>query len=95
MRSITYQMTTARFPACRDLKGFDFAKAQVDEALVRELSELSFLASAHNVVFIGGPGTGKTPRLGNRNRGRTAPREACALLLNCRADQCLGGEIDR
>ncbi|WP_186025139.1 IS21-like element helper ATPase IstB, partial [Burkholderia gladioli] len=42
------------------LKGFDFAQAHVDEALVRELSELSFLASAHNVVFIGGPGTGKT-----------------------------------
>ncbi len=60
VRSIAYQMTAARFPAHRDLKGFDFAQAHVDEALVRELSELSFLASAHNVVFIGGPGTGKT-----------------------------------
>jgi DNA replication protein DnaC len=60
VRSIAYQMTAARFPAHRDLKGFDFAQAQVDEALVRELSELSFLASAYNVVFIGGPGTGKT-----------------------------------
>lgn len=46
VRSIAYQMTAARFPAHRDLKGFDFAQAQVDEALVRELSELSFLASA-------------------------------------------------
>ncbi|ABO60038.1 MULTISPECIES: IS21-like element helper ATPase IstB [Burkholderia] len=60
VRSIAYQMTAARFPAHRDLKGFDFAQAHVDEALVRELSDLSFLASAHNVVFIGGPGTGKT-----------------------------------
>ena len=55
-----YQMTAACFSAHRDLKGFDFAQAHVDEAPVRELSELSFLASAHNVVFIGGPGTGKT-----------------------------------
>lgn len=60
VRSIAYQMTAARFPAHRDLKGFDFAQAHVDEALVRELIDLSFLASAHNVVFIGGPGTGKT-----------------------------------
>src|SRR5215469_1809136 len=49
VRSIAYQMTAARFPAHRDLKGFDFAQAHVDEALVRELSELSFLESAHNV----------------------------------------------
>jgi DNA replication protein DnaC len=60
VRSIAYQMTAAHFPAHRDLKGFDFAQAQVDEPLVRELYDLSFLASAHNVVFIGGPGTGKT-----------------------------------
>jgi hypothetical protein len=26
VRSITYQMTAARFPAHRDLKGFDFAQ---------------------------------------------------------------------
>ncbi|SDJ35844.1 IstB-like ATP binding protein [Paraburkholderia steynii] len=60
VRSIAYQMTAARFPAHRDLKGFDFSEARVDEALIRELNDLAFLASAHNVVFIGGPGTGKT-----------------------------------
>ena len=60
VRSIAYQMTAARFPAHRDLKGFDFSAARVDEALIRELNDLAFLSSAHNVVFIGGPGTGKT-----------------------------------
>jgi DNA replication protein DnaC len=40
VRSIAYQMTAARFPAHRNLKGFDFAQAHVDEALVRELSAL-------------------------------------------------------
>lgn len=60
VRSIAYQMGAARFPAHRDLKGFDFAQARVDEELIRDLYQLKFLESAHNVVLIGGPGTGKT-----------------------------------
>jgi DNA replication protein DnaC len=60
VRSIAYQMTAARFPAHRDLPGFDFAQAKVDEALVRQLHAGDFINAAHNVVFIGGPGTGKT-----------------------------------
>src|SRR5512135_2993673 len=59
VRSIAYQMTAARFPAHRDLPGFDFAQAKVDEALVRRLHGGDFIDAAHNVVFIGGPGTGK------------------------------------
>jgi len=60
VRSMAYQMRIARFPAHRDLAGFDFAQASVDESLVRELHQLKFLDCAHNAVFIGGPGTGKT-----------------------------------
>lgn len=60
VRSIAYQMTVARFPAHRDLAGFEFAQSRVDEALVRRLQTLQFLEAAHNVVLIGGPGTGKT-----------------------------------
>ncbi len=60
MRSIAYQMTAARFPAHRDLAGFDFAGASVDETLVRQLHTSAFTEAAHNVVLIGGPGTGKT-----------------------------------
>jgi DNA replication protein DnaC len=60
VRSIAYQMGAARFPAHRDLKGFDFAQTRVDEELIRDLYQLKFLESAHNVVLIGGPGTGKT-----------------------------------
>ena len=57
---MAYQMRAARFPHHRDLTGFAFDQAQVDEALVRQLHELKFVDSAHNVVFVGGPGTGKT-----------------------------------
>jgi DNA replication protein DnaC len=60
VRSMAYQMRAARFPHHRDLAGFAFDQAQVDEALVRQLHELRFIDSAHNVVFVGGPGTGKT-----------------------------------
>ncbi len=60
VRSMAYQMRVARFPSHRDLAGFDFAQAHVEEALVRELHTLRFAESAHNVVFVGGPGTGKT-----------------------------------
>ena len=60
VRSMAYQMRVARFPSHRDLAGFDFAQASVDEGLVRELHQLKFLDCAHNVVLIGGPGTGKT-----------------------------------
>ncbi|MFG1352823.1 IS21-like element helper ATPase IstB [Xanthobacter autotrophicus] len=60
VRSTTYQLKTARFPAYRDLPGFDFASSEVNEALVRQLHRCEFLDDAHNVVLIGGPGTGKT-----------------------------------
>jgi len=60
MRSVSYQMSAAKFPAHRDLAGFDFTSSKVDRALVEQLSDLSFTDGAHNAVFIGGPGTGKT-----------------------------------
>lgn len=60
VRSISYQLKSARFPAHRDLAGFKFEDSAVDVALVKALHGCEFLADAHNVVFIGGPGTGKT-----------------------------------
>ncbi|MFQ5469513.1 MAG: IS21-like element helper ATPase IstB, partial [Gammaproteobacteria bacterium] len=59
-RSINYQMKAARFPAYRDLSGFEFTESQVDEALIRALHRCEFIEDAQNVVFVGGPGTGKT-----------------------------------
>jgi len=57
---MAYQMGAARFPAHRDLAGFEFSQARVDEALVRTLHGGAFIEAGHNVVLIGGPGTGKT-----------------------------------
>ena len=60
VRSIAYHMKSARFPAYKDLAGFDFAASQINEATVRTLHRCEFMDGAQNVVLIGGPGTGKT-----------------------------------
>ena len=60
VRSIAYQIKAARFPAYKDLAGFDFAASEINEALVRQLHRGDFMDAADNVVLIGGPGTGKS-----------------------------------
>jgi DNA replication protein DnaC len=60
MRSMRYQIQAAKFPVHRDLAGFDFDHAKVDRSLIMELADLSFTDAAHNVVLIGGTGTGKS-----------------------------------
>ena len=59
-RSIKYQMHSAKFPIHRDLAGFDFEQSKVERDLIQELATFAFADKAHNVVFIGGTGTGKT-----------------------------------
>ena len=60
VRSVSYQLKTARFPVYRDLAGFDFASSEINEALVRQLHRCEFMDVADNIVLVGGPGTGKT-----------------------------------
>jgi DNA replication protein DnaC len=60
VRSITDQMRAAKFPVHRELAGFDFNAAQVAPFLIEELATPAFTDQAHNVVFMGGTGTGKT-----------------------------------
>ena len=58
--SVAYRIKFACFPAYKDLAGFDFNTREANEALVRQLHRCEFIGGAHNVVLIGGPGTGKT-----------------------------------
>jgi DNA replication protein DnaC len=60
IRSIRYQMNSAKFPIHRDLAGFDFDASKVDRGLIAQLSDLSFTETAQNIVFVGGTGTGKS-----------------------------------
>jgi DNA replication protein DnaC len=60
MRSVKHQMHAARFPAHRDLAGFDFDVSPVDRKLVMKLAEMDFTEQMQNVVLVGGCGTGKS-----------------------------------
>ena len=60
VRSIAYHMKAARFPAYKDLSGFDFSASEINEAVVKALHRCEFMDGAQNIVLIGGPGTGKT-----------------------------------
>src|SRR6218665_3572143 len=60
VRSIAYHMKAARFPAYKDLSGFNFAASEISEATVRQLHRCEFMDGAQNIVLVGGPGTGKT-----------------------------------
>src|SRR5439155_14674985 len=59
-RSVTHQMSAAKFPAHRDLAGFDFEVSGVDRKLVMQLAKTTFTDAAHNVVLVGGTGSGKS-----------------------------------
>jgi DNA replication protein DnaC len=60
VRSLQYQMKSARFPQPRDLAGFDFAESPLEEEHIHHLAAGEFTGLAHNLILIGGTGTGKT-----------------------------------
>lgn len=60
-RSVNARVHRARFTMIRTLEEFDFTfQPGLSAARVRELANLSFIDQAANVLFIGGPGVGKT-----------------------------------
>ncbi len=52
VRSINYQMQAARFPAYRDLTGFDFRQSSVDEALIRTPHRGEFIEDAQGLCSV-------------------------------------------
>jgi len=59
-RAVSHQMHAAKFPVHRDMASFDFEVSPVDRKLIGQLATTQFTDDAHNVVLVGGPGTGKT-----------------------------------
>lgn len=59
-RSLKYQLRVARFPMHRDFTGFDWQESALEEAQVRQLATGAFMEEAHNLILVGGTGTGKT-----------------------------------
>ena len=62
-RRLEAAMRSSRLPCVRTLADFDFAfQPSVKREQVDALHELGFLERRENVVFLGPPGIGKTPR---------------------------------
>jgi DNA replication protein DnaC len=59
-RSLRYQLKVARFPTHRDLVNFDWAETPLQKARIEQLATSSFMEQAHNLILVGGTGTGKT-----------------------------------
>ena len=77
VRSTAYQIKAARFPAYKDLVGFDFGSSEVNEAMVRQLHRGEFIVGADNVVLIGGPVPARRtsrPRWASKRSSITARR---------------------
>lgn len=59
-RSLNYQLKTARFPHHRDLTGFVWEESVLSKNYLEQLATAHFMNQAHNLIFVGGTGTGKT-----------------------------------
>ena len=60
-RGIETRLRQARLPWVKTMEQFDFDfQPSLDRRQVRELSGLSFVERAHNIVILGPPGVGKT-----------------------------------
>jgi DNA replication protein DnaC len=60
-RGVEARLLMARLPWVKTLEQFDFAfQPSLDRQIVRELSGLSFVERAENVILLGPPGVGKT-----------------------------------
>lgn len=60
LRSLRYQLKIARFPVHRDLTGIDWAETPLPQAQIQQLASAAFMETAHNLILVGGTGTGKT-----------------------------------
>ncbi|MBC5804430.1 MAG: ATP-binding protein [Candidatus Eremiobacteraeota bacterium] len=60
-RSIAMRLKLAGLPTIKTIEQFDFSfQPSLDEARIRDLHTLRFIANGHNVIFLGPPGCGKT-----------------------------------
>ena len=60
LKSLRYQLKSARFPIHRDLLGIDWTETPLSQAVVEQLATAAFMETAHNLILVGGTGTGKT-----------------------------------
>jgi len=60
VRAIRYQMRQAKFPHHKDFATFDFEAASISQKDIECYYSGQFTDNAHNIILVGGTGTGKT-----------------------------------
>ncbi len=60
VRAIEYQMRIAKFPHHKDFATFDYSVSAVGKPQIEQLCTGQFTVDAHNLILVGGTGTGKT-----------------------------------
>jgi len=87
VRSIQYQMRIAKFPHHKDFATFDYGASAVKKPEIEQLCTGQFTTDTHNLILVGGTGTGKTHiaiALGTTliNHGRKARFHNAVDLIN-------------
>lgn len=59
-RSLKYQLKVAKFPIHRDLVNFKWDETPLSKPQIEQLATAKFMDDAHNLILVGGTGTGKT-----------------------------------
>jgi DNA replication protein DnaC len=60
LRSLRYQLKAARFPIHRDLLDIDWKETPISQQVIEPLASAAFMETAHNLILVGGTGTGKS-----------------------------------
>ena len=60
LRSVQYRIAKAKFGQSRSIAQFNFKDSPVHQPAIDLLMEGNYIADKRNIIFVGGPGTGKT-----------------------------------
>lgn len=60
VRRLRYQIKAVHFPIHRDLSSFEWTETPLPKAQIEQLASAAFMETAHNLILVGGTGTGKT-----------------------------------
>ncbi len=59
-RSLRYQLKVAKFPIHRSFTEFNWQESVLSESQMQVFAGAGFMEEAHNLILVGGTGTGKT-----------------------------------
>ena len=60
LKTLRYQLKAARFSIHRDLTGINWAETPLSQTVVEQLATAGLMKTAHNLILVGGTGTGKS-----------------------------------